>query len=81
MFFIDKPYVSDFFKMTIKDNAIPIVGTDIANEFDLYNGTNIISESTAIEMARKSNTLGIYTTSENSIVSAIRPTLSCCFTN
>jgi len=24
LFFVDKPYVSDFFKMTVRDNAIPV---------------------------------------------------------
>ena len=43
------PYVSDFFKMTVRDNAIPVVGTDIEKELDLYSGTKIISENRAIE--------------------------------
>ena len=67
MFFVDKPYVSDFFKMTVRDNAIPVVGTDIAKELGLYSGTKIISEDRAIEMAQESDNLTIYTTSENSI--------------
>ncbi|MBL0717427.1 MAG: ATP-grasp domain-containing protein [Desulfosarcina sp.] len=67
MFFVDKPYVSDFFKMTVRDNAIPVVGTDIAKELDLYSGTKVISEDRAIEMAQESDNLIIYTTSENSI--------------
>ena len=53
--------------MTIRDNAIPIVGTDIAKELGLYSGTKVISESTAIEMARGLDIPTIYTTSENSI--------------
>ena len=67
MFFIDKPYVSDFFKMTVRDNAIPVVGTDIAKKLGLYSGTKVISEDRAIEMARELDNLTIYTTSENSI--------------
>jgi len=67
MFFIDKPYVSDFFKMTVRDNAIPVVGTDIAKKLGLYSGTKIISEDRAIEIARESDNLIVYTTSENSI--------------
>jgi len=67
MFFVDKPYVSDFFKMTVRDNAIPVVGTDIAKKLGLYSGTKVISEDRAIEMARELNNLTIYTTSENSI--------------
>jgi len=67
MFFIDKPYVSDFFKMTVRDNAIPVVGTDIAKKLGLYSGTKVISEDRAIEIARESDNLIVYTTSENSI--------------
>jgi hypothetical protein len=67
MFFADKPYVSDFFKKTVRDNEIPVVGTEIVESLELYSGTKIISEETAIEMARASNDLRIYTTSENAI--------------
>ncbi len=67
MFFVDKPYVSDFFKKTIKDNAIPVVGTDAAKESGLYSGTKIISENRAIEMMKNQDAPVIYTTSENSI--------------
>ena len=67
MFFVDKPYVSDFFKMTVRDNAIPVVGTEIVKELGLYTGTKVISEDRAIEMARESDNPTIYTTSENSI--------------
>ncbi len=63
MFFVDKPYISDFFKRTIRDNAIPVVGTDIAKKSDLYTGTKIISEGNAIEMMRNSDNPVIYTTS------------------
>ena len=67
MFFIDKPYVSDFFKETVRDNNIPVVGTEAARQLDLYDGTTLISESSAIEMVRETENLPIYTTSENAI--------------
>ena len=67
MFFADKPYISDFFKQTVRDNNIPVVGTEIAEKLELYGGTNIINEKAAIEMARASGDLRIYTTSENAI--------------
>jgi len=67
MFFIDKPYVSDFFKTTVRDNGIPVVGTAIAQKSGLYSGTKIISEEQAIAMAREQDDLRIYTTSENAI--------------
>lgn len=67
MFFVDKPYVSDFFKQTVKDNNIPIVATDAATQLGLYPGTTMISSSEAIEIMGKGGDLPIYTTSENSI--------------
>lgn len=67
MFFLDKPYISDFLKTTLKENSIPIVGTKILNELNLPVGLNILSEKDAIELAKKSNDLSIYCTSENSI--------------
>jgi len=67
MFFADKPYISDFFRQTVRDNQIPVVGTEISKTLNLYHGTNIISEEQAIEMARASGDLKIYTTSENAI--------------
>jgi len=67
MFFADKPYVSDFFKMTVRDHGIPIVGTEAARQMNLYDGTDIISEEQAVAIAQSSDDLAIYTTSENAI--------------
>ncbi len=67
MFFADKPYVSDFFKQTVRDNNIPVVYTEIAEKLGLYSGTNFISEKAAVEMVRTSGDLRIYTTSENAV--------------
>ncbi|NEO51827.1 MAG: ATP-grasp domain-containing protein [Okeania sp. SIO3B5] len=66
MFFVDKPYISEFFKATVRDNAIPVVGTDIAQKMNLYSGTNIITEERAIEIVKELDNPTIYTTSENS---------------
>ena len=67
MFFVDKPYVSDFFKKTVRDNAIPVVNTAIAKKSGLFTGTKVVSEDKAIEMVRELDSPAIYTTSENSI--------------
>lgn len=67
MFFVDEPYVSEFFKMTVKDNVIPVVGTEIAKKLGLYSGTKIISEDDAVEIAQKTDDPIIYMTSENSL--------------
>jgi hypothetical protein len=67
MFFADEPYISDFFKSTVKDNKIPVVGTDIIKKLNLYSGTQVVSKSEVIDLAGKSNNPLIYTTSENAI--------------
>ncbi len=67
MFFADKPYVSDFFKKTVRDNNIPVVGTEAAKALDLLPGTNIIDEDKAAELAEDSANLRAYALSENSI--------------
>lgn len=67
MFFADKPYVSDFFKKTVRDHAIPVAGLDAAKEMGLYPGTRVVSEDEAVEMVRGSQNPLLYATSENSI--------------
>jgi len=67
MFFVDKPYVSDFFKKTVKDNNIPIVATDAVAQLGLYSGTTMVSGSDAIKIMAKGENPLIYTTSDNSI--------------
>lgn len=65
MFLLDKPYVSDFLKRTIKENSIPVVDTTESRGLDLFEGTNLLSEDDAKLDAEK-NPL-IYTNSENAI--------------
>ncbi|MGD1713223.1 hypothetical protein [Dapis sp. BLCC M172] len=65
MFCIDKPYVSEFFKATVRDKAIPLVGTDIDQKMNLYSDTNIITEERVIEIIKQLDNPTIYTTSEN----------------
>ena len=67
MFFADEPYISDFFKKTLRDNDVAVVGTEAAKELGLYHGTKIISEDKAVELASESENIMIYATSENSI--------------
>jgi len=67
MFFVDEPYISDFFKQTIRDNQIPVVNTDAAKKLDLLPGTKLYSEDQAIKIAGESDSLLFYSTSENSI--------------
>ena len=67
MFLIDKPYVSEFFKKTVKDFNIPIVDTESAKKFTLYEGTSLVNEDTAIKQYKNNPNTSIYTISENSI--------------
>ena len=67
MFFVDKPYISEFLKKTVLDNQIPVVETVEAKQLGLYDGTKVISEEQAIAMARDQENPVIYTTSENAI--------------
>ncbi len=67
MFFVDKPFVSDFFKETVRDHAIPVVDTEISRTLSLYPGTKIISETEAIDTILEPGVQLIYTTSENAL--------------
>ncbi len=67
MFFVDKPYVSDFLKATLRDNGIPVIGTPSAQRQNLYSGTKIISEDNAIELLRTLEHPPVYMNSENAI--------------
>ena len=67
LFFADKPYISDFFKQTIRDHQIPIVGTEAAKGLNLLPGTNIIGEKEAADLVGRSSGLRIYSSSENSL--------------
>ncbi len=67
MFFADKPYVSDFFRTSVRDNGIPVVDTDTAKEMGLHEGTRRISEDEAIETIQRLKNPILYTTSENAI--------------
>ncbi len=67
MFLVDKPYVSEFFKKTVRDHKIPIVDTPSLKDISLYEGTNIITEEQAVELVKKDDSVPIYCVSENSI--------------
>jgi hypothetical protein len=67
MFFVDKPYVSEFVKNTLKENSLPVVGTTAAISLELKDGTLFLAEDEAIEKARRWKDPILYTTSENCI--------------
>jgi hypothetical protein len=67
MFFVDDPYVSDFFKKTVLENALPVVNTPGAQKYSFLPGTRLISEADAIQELRNDKAPLLYTTSENTI--------------
>ncbi|HOP40487.1 MAG TPA: ATP-grasp domain-containing protein [Geobacteraceae bacterium] len=67
MFFVEKPYVSDFLKRTLRDHAIPVVGTPAAAQLNLLPGTTIVSEEHASRMIADGACPSVYTTSENAL--------------
>ena len=67
MFLIDKPYVSEFFKKTVRDFNIPIVGNPPVEQIELLESTKIIDEKEALNYYKVGSNVKIYTTSENSI--------------
>ncbi len=67
MFFVDKPYISDLFKTTVRDYDIPVIDTDKTKNSSLLSGTKIVSKEQAISTSREDSNLKVYTTSENSI--------------
>jgi len=67
LFFVDKPFVSDFFKKTVLDHAIPVVDTEVSRSIGMYPGTKIITETEAICAIKDSREELVYTTSENAL--------------
>ncbi|MDY0211956.1 MAG: ATP-grasp domain-containing protein [Desulfuromonadaceae bacterium] len=79
MFLIDQPYISDFFRQTLKEYRIPVVATPIALQMDLLPGTNLIDPDVAAAQIRahmsaqpssRANSAQyspLYTTSENAL--------------
>ena len=67
MFFVEKPFISDFFKETVRDHQIPVVDTPISRQLGLFEGTLTIPESEVIEVVTAGGITPLYTTSENAL--------------
>ncbi|MFO7831561.1 MAG: ATP-grasp domain-containing protein, partial [Desulfuromonadaceae bacterium] len=75
MFLLDKPYISDFLRQTLKENRIPVVATPEALEMEPLPGTLLIdSEEAAMRLNGELKGAGsskacspLYTTSENAL--------------
>jgi hypothetical protein len=67
MIFLEKPYVSTFFKETIKANSYPVVHTEMVREFGFDEYPYLVDKE-AVKKAFKTGTAQVlYTTSENAI--------------
>jgi hypothetical protein len=67
MILLDKPYVSDFLKQTIKENNLEIISTPAAKELFPDDSLNWITEEKARRVYQKNPDTRVYTNSENSI--------------
>ena len=64
---IDKPYVSDFLKNTLKRYQFPVLKNPASQELLPSDGFNFLAEEDAINLLQKAPETMIYTSSENSI--------------
>jgi len=75
MFLLDKPYISDFLRQTLKEHQIPVVATSAALEMELLPGTRLVDPSeAALRLNEDLNAATgappaspLYTTSENAL--------------
>jgi len=67
MFLIDKPYVSDFLKETLKKYQIPVIKTKTAKELLPERGYSFISEEEAILLLKENPRPMLHTNSENAL--------------
>ena len=67
MILLDKPYVSEFLKETIKKYNLPVIKTPTALDFIGNNGFLFLEEDAAIKMLKSNPETLIYTNSENAI--------------
>ncbi len=67
MIMLDRPYISDFLKETIRANRYPVIETEAVEEFGLDGSVPLVAEAEAVKMVRDGKAGKIYTASENSI--------------
>jgi len=67
MIFLEKPYVSNFFKETITANSYPIVNTETAREFGFGDYPYLMDQEDVVEAFKSGAEPVLYTTSENAI--------------
>jgi hypothetical protein len=67
MIILDKPYVSEFLKETIRNYNLPVLKTQTALDFIGNEGVLFLAEDAAIEKLKNNPETLVYTNSENAI--------------
>ncbi len=67
MILLDKPFISELLKKTIREHAFPVVKTDVVATFGFSAESFLLQEEQAILQAKSTPDLQIYTTSENAL--------------
>lgn len=67
MIFLEKPYVSEFFRETITANSYPVVDTQTARDFGFSDYPYLMARAAVVEELKNSAAPVLYTTSENAI--------------
>jgi ATP-grasp domain len=67
MIIIDKPYISEFFRETIRANGFPVLKNDFAVSAGLDESYNLIEEPDAVKQLKNKNNPLVFMPTENSI--------------
>lgn len=67
MILVDKPFISELFKQTVRENNWPVIETAPVRKLGFNGGANLIGEDDAIRHISSSGEVQLYTTSENAI--------------
>lgn len=67
MLLLDQPYVSNFLRRTLVENALPVINTAGALSLDLPPETQWIDQETAVNCFKEKPSQLLYTNSENSL--------------
>ncbi len=67
MIILDKPYISEFLLNTLEQSGIPVIHTNVADEYAKGRNLKLLSPEDAIAQYEGSDNSLLYTNSENSI--------------
>ena len=67
MIIVDKPYISEFFRETIKKNGFPVLKNDFALSSGMDNSFNLLDEAEAVNELKNRENPFVFMPTENSI--------------